>query len=182
MRGFPPLHLAGLLLVGAIGLAAVPAAAQDHPLSLALSGGVGGSLDEDESGFSNGTFQARFAVELSRQRSLGLRLGRIDFGDEIVGPASDVTLDYFTVSGEYLFDEPSYESGLYLGLGFYDFSSTRTDGRSGDETAVGLVIGALAEFALAKRWFVYGEAAFAYTNLDIAQLFADLQVGIGFRF
>jgi hypothetical protein len=176
LRGALPLALA-LCLFGSLA-----AAAQDHPLSVTLSGGVGGSLDEDESGFSNATYQMRFAVETARHTNLGIRLGRMDFGDAEIGRVSDVTLDFVSVAGEYIFDEPSYESGLFLGLGFFDFASTRLDGRSGDETAVGLVVGALAEFALAKRWFVYGEASFAYTNLDIAQLFADLQVGVGFRF
>lgn len=176
------IRIPSLLIAGALCLGALPSHAQDFPVSLALSGGVGGSLDEDASGFSNGTFQLRLAVETSRRRNIGVRLARIDFGDSEIGRVSDVTLDFLTVSGEYLFDEPSYQSGLYMGLGFFDFSSTRVDGRSGDETAIGLVVGALGEFAISKRWFVYGEAAFAYTNLDIAQLYADLQVGVGYRF
>ncbi|MDX1642976.1 MAG: hypothetical protein R3244_01320 [Thermoanaerobaculia bacterium] len=170
-------------LLIAVGVVLPPAlAAQERVLSIAASGGLVGSLDEDEGGFSNSTFQARFAVETARRRLVAVRLGRMDFGDEPVGRASEVTLDYLSLSGEYLFEEDYYESGLFAGLGLFDLASTRSDGRSGDETAVGLVVGALGEFRLADRWFIYGEAAFAYTNLDVAQLFADLQIGVGFRF
>jgi len=159
-----------------------PAAAQEHVLSLGVSGGVAGSLDEEQGGFSNATYQIRFVVETQDRLNVGIRLGRMDFGDSDIGAVTDVTMDYLTVAGEYLFDEPSYQSGLFIGLGFFDLSSTRLDLRSGDESALGLVIGALGEFGLSKRWFIYGELAFAYANLDAAQLFGDLQVGVAYRF
>ena len=178
MRRIPSLVATVMLCL----LVSVPVVAQEHILSLGLSGGIAGSLDEDETGFSNGTVQLRFTVETSSEHGLGIRLGRMDFGDTDVGRVTDVTIDYLTLAGEYFFQEPSYESGLFLGLGFFDLASTRDDGRSGDESAVGIVVGALGEFKSAKRWFIYGEVAFAYTNLDVAQLFADLQVGVGYRF
>lgn len=178
VRHFPSLVTTVILSL----LGTVPVDAQEPVLSIGLSGGIAGSLDEDETGFSNGTAQLRFAVETSSRRNLSIRLGRMDFGDADVGRVREVTVDYLTVAGEYLFQEPSYESGLFLGLGFFDLSSTRDDGRSGDESGVGIVIGALGEFEIAERWFIYAEAAFAFTNLDVAQLFADLQVGVGYRF
>lgn len=156
--------------------------AQERVLSATASGGLVGSLDEDESGFSNSTFQMRFAAETSRRRLVAVRLGRMDFEDEPLGQAFAATIDYLTISGEYLFEEAYYESGLFAGLGLYDLAATRFDGRSGDETTFGLVVGGLGEFRLAERWFLYGEASFTYTNLELAQLFADLQIGIGFRF
>lgn len=170
------------LLVLLVAAGASSSGAQERVFSIAVSGGLAGSLDEDEGGFSNATFQGRFAVETARRRLVSVRLGRMDFDGEPLGGAFDATVDYLTVAGEYLFDESYYESGLYAGLGLFDLASTRFDGRPGDETAVGLVVGALGEFRLTDRWFVYGEAGFAYTNLELAQLFADLQLGVGFRF
>lgn len=168
------------LLLGVLSAASL--AAQEHVWSIGLSGGLSGSLDEDQAGFSNPAFQARLAVETAPHSNLALRVGRMDFGDGELGRSHDATLDYLTIGGEYLFEESYYESGLYAGLGLYDLASTRFDGSPGDETTVGIVVGALGEFRLADRWFVYGEAALAYTNLELAQLFADLQLGIGFRF
>ena len=77
------------------------AAAQESIFSLALSGGLAGSFDED-SGFSNSTFQARFAVETERHQILSVRLGRMDFSGKSLSLLSEPTLDYLTVSGEYL--------------------------------------------------------------------------------
>ena len=91
-------------------------------------------------------------------------------------------MDYLTVAGEYVFDEPSHQSGLYLGLGFFDLDAFRIDGMAGDEGGVGGVVGAFGEFAVSKRWFIYGEGFAAYTGLDVAQIFANLQVGFGYRF
>lgn len=167
--------LLGSLLAG-------PVRAQESVLSLGLSGGLAGSLDEDDTGFSNPAYQLRFAIETAPRRNLGIRLGRMDFGDSELRRFSDITVDYLSVAGEYMFTEPSYESGLFIGLGFYDLASTRFDGLSGDESGLGVVVGALGEFGVASRWFIYGEFAFAYTNLDVAQLFADLQVGFAYRF
>ncbi len=156
-------------------------AAQEPILSGVLSGGLAGSLDEG-SGFSNPSFQVRFAIETARHRFLSFRLGRMDFSDRSLSLLGEVTLDYLTVSGEYLFTEGNYDSGFFMGLGLYDISGVRLDGGDGNQASIGLVLGTLGEFDLSERWFIYGEAAFHYADLDAAQMFADVQVGLGFRF
>ena len=159
-----------------------PAGAQEPFKSLTLSGGIAGSIDEADTGFSNPILQVRFAVETSARGNLAIRLGRMEFDEVIIGAVHDVTVDYLTVVGEYLFDEPGHDSGLFIGLGFFDLDGTRLDGRGGDEGSVGVIIGALGEFSVGERWFIYGEGSAAYTGLDVAQIFANLQVGVGFRF
>ena len=88
-------------------------AAQEPILSGVLSGGLAGSLDEG-SGFSNPSFQVRFAIETARHRFLSFRLGRMDFSDRSLSLLGEVTLDYLTVSGEYLFTEGNYDSGFFM--------------------------------------------------------------------
>ena len=156
-------------------------AAQERILSVALSGGLAGSLDED-SGFSNSSFQARFAIETAKHQFLSFRIGHMDFSGKSLSLLEDVTLDFLTISGEYLFTEGNYESGLFMGIGLYDISGVRLDGTDSDQGSVGLTIGALGEFDVSERWFIYGDAVFHYADLDVAQMFADLQVGLGFRF
>jgi hypothetical protein len=160
-----------------------PLAAQDHFRSIALSGGLAGSIDEDETGFSNPAFQLRFAFETTPHTNLGIRLGRMEFDDANVGPVDRMTVGYVAVVGEYIFDEPSHDSGLFAGLGYFDLDARRIDGGGGsDEGSIGLVIGALGEFDVAKRWFIHAEGFATYTGLDVAQVFATLQVGLGYRF
>jgi len=156
-------------------------AAQAPIFSFALSGGMAGSFDED-TGFSNTTFQARFAVETAQNQFLAIRLGRMDFADASLSLVTEATIDYLTIAGEYLFSEGNYESGFFMGLGLYDMTGVRPDNTSGDEGTIGLVAGAVGEFDMSERWFFYGEAAFHYINLEAAQMFADIQVGLGFRF
>lgn len=151
-------------------------------MSLALSGGVVGSLDEDQAGFSNATFQLRFAAQMKQQQNLAIRIGRMDFGDEGFGSVIEATIDYLTISGEYLFEDAFGESGIYIGLGLFDQSGIFEDAVDASESGVGLVLGALGEYRLADRWYLLGEVGFAYTNLDVAQFFLDLQIGVGFRF
>lgn len=176
-----PWSAAVVLVVLSTGLA-VPAAAQVHIFSIGLSGGVAGSFDEDEGGFSNTTFQARFAMETTEHNNIAVRIGRMDFEDNSLSQAVDPTIDYLSISGEYLFTEASYESGFFMGLGYYDLSGSRLDGSRADETGIGLQFGAVGEFRLAERWFVFADASFHYVSIDAAQLFGGLQLGVGFRF
>jgi hypothetical protein len=106
----------------------------------------------------------------------------MDFGDEGFGSVTHATIDYLTVSGEYLFEDAFGESGIFIGLGLFDQSGIFEDARDASESGLGLVIGAVGEYRLADRWYLLGEVGFAFTNLDVAQLFLDLQLGIGFRF
>jgi hypothetical protein len=171
----------GLIALTMLVTTSVAASAQTSIFSVALSGGLAGSFDED-SGFSNATFQARFAFETAQHQFLSVRLGRMDFTGESLSLVNDATIDYVTVAGEYLFTEGNYESGFFMGLGLYDLTGSNNNLEAADEGTVGLLFGAVGEFDVAERWFIYGEAAFHYINLDVAQMFADIQVGLGFRF
>lgn len=159
-----------------------PARSQDRVFSLGLSAGITGSIDEDNTGFSNPTFQARFAAETARHRNIAVRVGHMDFGEESLSQAFDVTIDYLTIGGEYLFAEAGHESGFLLGIGYYGLRGTRFDGASADEGGLGLVLGAIGEFEVTERWLVSVDALLHYTALDAAQIFASLQVGMGYRF
>ena len=167
------------LVLSAFGCGVVTA--QEPIFSGVLSGGLAGSLDEG-SGFSNPGFQARFAIETARHQLLSLRLGRMDFSGRSLSLLGDATLDYLTVSGEYLLTEGNYDSGFFIGLGLYDISGVRLDGGDGGQGSIGLILGALGEFDISERWFVYGETAFHYADLDAAQMFANVHIGLGFRF
>jgi len=170
-----------VLVLLALAVSSLPAAAQGrHNILVTLTGGVGGSLDEDAAGQGNPAFQLGLAMESAGQRLLSLRLGRLSFGsDDVLGSLADPQLDYATVGGEYRFDEGSYVSGLFLGLGAYRLEGILpVSGARDEETVLGLNLGASGLFDLTQRVSLTGEISAHLLNSDVAEIFLVALGGI----
>lgn len=166
-------------------LAPAGASAQQlYSFTLSAAAGFGGSIDaEPGDGIDSGTFQLGAAFVTEPQTLVGLRYGRIGFDSaEPFEDLFDADLSYWTLAGEYKFDQSYYEAGIYVGVGAYQLEGTDAGGASRDETAVGLSIGATGEFTITRRFGVVVELAGHYTDLDRAQIFATGVGGLAFHF
>jgi opacity protein-like surface antigen len=167
-------------------LAAASSAASAQELytfTASALGGVGGSFDADPgNNTAHPSYQLGFSVVTEPQTMVGFRVGRIDFGSDQLGNLVDAGLDYFTVAGEYRFDEELYDSGIYLGVGAYRLSGTRLTGGSGDESGLGVVVGVTGEFTINRHFGVLLEFSGHYANLDQAQFYAMAHGGLAFHF
>jgi hypothetical protein len=177
--------LGGLaILAGLFLLPGTARAAEQYTYSIGALGGIGGSWDVDPgSAFTNQGFQLNLAMVSEPHTLVGFRLGKLNLDKkDQFGTLHDAGLTYLTVAGEYRFQESYYDSGVYLGLGGYRLSGTRADGRSRDQTSVGLAVGITAEFPI-NRWFaLLVEASGHYVDLDEANLFGMAHGGIAFHF
>ena len=168
-------------LLGLLVLALWPAsslAQSFHPYTVGLMAGIGGSTESDpDTGLDNFSWQALFAMKLDLNTLWGVRLGQLDLESDADLP--DGELSYLTLAGEYLFADRFYDSGIYLGLGFYDF-----DGGSvlGDDSSLGAVLGVTGDFELTDRFSLLLELSAHYADLDQAQFFLIGHVGVGFHF
>ncbi len=166
-----------------LALLVVPAAAAaDSVFRFNLMAGVGGSLDQDDAGLSNSTFQLGFSVEPEDQLLVGLRVGQLDLGNALVGESIDTSLDYATVVGEYRFTESFYESGLYIGLGVYSLDGVRFSGGVFSEEAVGLVLGISGEFLISNSVGFVIEFSGHLANLDTIDTLMMGHAGVSIHF
>ncbi len=169
-----------LLFLFALGLLPLEAAAKDRYARTYLVGlmvGLGGSGDvEPEPGFDNFSWQAVFAMDLEKDVRWGARLGQITLETD-GGSGNDLT--YLSLVGEYLYSGPFYESGLYLGIGLYDFGA---GGGLESDSSVGVNVGVTAGFKLNDRMLLLLDLSGHYADLDYAQFFAHAHVGVAYRF
>ncbi len=183
-------------LVLAIFGVAGPAAAQTNSTSspttytATLLAGLGGSIDENDSGYDNSSFQLGFSVVTQRAVRVGVRAGRIGSFDRLANTAES-DLEYLTIAGEYLFGEPGFVSGFFAGLGAYRLEGTRVIGGTliqpvfGDPvstTTVGLTGGFTGEFDITRQLVIAVELALHGTTQGEAQVFVNGLVGVGFKF
>ena len=175
------LCLATTLLFLAVTLGAGPAAAQAHFKRVSGFVGFGGSGDgEPENGLDHSSLQLGLAFAAEKDLMVGVRLGRLDIGGEGFGLRKSPDLTYVSASGEYLFNEGYFTSGVFLGLGWYQLS----DGGSGlgSETSAGVNLGLTAEFAVNRRVSILVEFSAHYADLEGIDVFAFVHTGIGYRF
>lgn len=183
------LTLTGLLIVAPLLMATV-AEAQAHTFTTSGLLGFGGSIDENDAGLSNLAWQLGFSNAIDAYTHFGVRVGGIEWdpGDRI-GFLTDPSLRYVTLTGEYRESSGSFsgsfvDSGVYLGLGFYQLEASRPSGEKLDETAVGLVFGVSGDMALNQRrsLALRIELSGHYATLDAAQAFGMAQIGLTYRF
>lgn len=161
-----------LAVLAALTLWTAPAAhAQDLGLMVAAFGGAGGSPDTDS--YSGTGFQLLAAMELSHKTITGLRIGGLTVEPTDLGVETDLT--YINIGTEYRRDADYYESGLLIGLGYYQLDAT-------DEESIGLSLGATGEFVISPHWSVLVELTGHYADFDTAQIFLMAHGGIAFRF
>jgi hypothetical protein len=169
-----------LLYLLVLGLVPLQAAAQNRyarTLMVGLMAGLGGSTGgEPDAGFDNLTWQAVFTMDIEKDVRWGAHLGQLGL-DPDDGIHAETDLTYLTFYGEYLRSGPFYESGLYLGLGFYDL-----DGRRVDESSLGFNAGVTAGFELSERLLLLLDLSMHYADLNHTQVFGMVHVGLGYRF
>lgn len=152
--------------------------------------GLGGSIDESDSGFGNFNWQLGFASSLAENTRFGVRLGGLEWGSsDRLGPLGGPSLLYLTLAGEYRESSGSFsggfmEPGVFLGLGFYRLEGMVSEELEETDESLGLVVGVTGDMHLnSKRTLgLRLELAGHYTNLDSAQLFAVVGVGLAYRF
>ncbi len=151
-----------------------------NTFTVSLMGGLGGSIDSSESGYDNSTIQLGLSSVPSQAVKLGLRIGRLG-SMERLGNVLDADLTYLTVSGEYLFGEAGYQSGVFLGLGVYELEGTR---RLFDDafstTTAGLTGGVTGEFDISRRFGILAELSFHGLVRGDDQFFATGLVGLAY--
>lgn len=171
----------------AICLALLPGTAQAQDIytyTVGVYGGIGGSFDADpDPGLSRPTYQLSFSMLTEARTLFGIRVGQLDFGNhESLGRLFDSDLTYVTLAGEYRLRRPLYDSGLFLGLGGYRLEGTRIDGRSSDETALGVTFGVTGDFPINQRFSILVELSGHYADFDDAQFFGLGHVGFAVHF
>lgn len=178
------LPLAALLTLG-LWAAGSPLAAQDSSTFLVgVLGGLGGAFEgADDDSLDHRALELEFGVLTNDRTWAVARVGRLTFdGDLAVGGLLDAELEFVTVAGEYRFRQPSYDFGMYLGLGGY-----RLAGRDGlaidrDETALGLAFGLTGDFDVTRHLSIVGEFSAHYAFLDRADLYGLGLVGLAAHF
>lgn len=166
-------------LCGLIALALAPGAglAQGSgTYTVGLLAGLGGSLeDEPDTGLDNLSWQALFTMKIDSGTQWGVRAGQLDLETAL----AESSLDYLTISGEYLFGEDLLDTGLYLGLGLYNFDGFAP---SSDDTAIGLTVGLSGDITITERFSVLIDLSAHYADLDQTQFFVIGLVGVGYHF
>lgn len=154
------------------------AQAQDSRFTVGLFGGVGGSPDTDS--FTEPSFQILGAMDWAPRTHVQLRLGQLDTAFEAAGGGTyDADLRYITVGTEYRVNADYYESGLVIGLGYYDLDGPIA---TLDDDTFGLNLGVTGDFEVSPRWSVLVELTGHFADFEDAQIFIMGHVGVGFRF
>ncbi len=129
-------------------------------------------------------FQLLFNMEVRRGVLFGVRLGQLDVevannALAALDAAVDSELTYVTAGGEYRFSDGQYQSGLFMGLGYYS-----VDGQDvfDDDSGLGLTFGTAGDFRVNDRWSILIEFSGHYADIDAAQFFFMGHAGVAFHF
>lgn len=178
------LVFAALLTLG-LSAAGSPLAAQDSSTYLVgVLGGLGGAFEgaADDS-LDHSALEVELGVLTNDRTWAVARVGRLRFDDELaVGGLVEAELEFVTVAGEYRFRQPSYDFGMYLGLGGYRLAGRDPGARDRDQTALGLAFGVTGDFDVTRHFSVVGEFAAHYAFLDRADLYGLGLVGLAAHF
>lgn len=183
-------------LMMVLALASIPGTVQAqsaYDFTIGVMGTIGGATDgEPDSGLGNLGLQLLFAMDKDSHTRFSARLGSLDLDTDDLGDIFqtnpfDAKLTYLTLSGEYMVTEPSYESGVFLGIGLYEVTDAPVFDANGffssdDESTIGLTLGATGDFKVGDHWSVLGEISGHYADLDYGRFFVMGHVGIGFHF
>jgi hypothetical protein len=163
-----------------------PAAAQSidlYTFSVTALGGLGGSLESDNGGLGNSSYQLGFSTLIEDRTRFGVRVGKleVEMGEE-TGLAPDGEFTYLTLAGEYRFTELSHDSGIFLGLGAYRFEGDTLALEPFEETNIGLTVGATGEFELADRWGLLLELNLHFLDFSQSRVMAHGLAGVAYHF
>jgi len=182
--------LASLALLASVASLALPASASAQDLynwNVGVMGGVGGSVDvkPGSRNFSNGTWQVEGLALTEPRTFLALRVGHLALGgkDTLFGSRVGADLSYLTLSGQYMFEESYYDSGVYLGLGAYRLGGNDAiTGASASKTVAGGVLGLTGDFKASKRFSVVVEISGHYIDIRNAHIYGMAHGGLSYHF
>ena len=153
-------------------------AQEQYSYTVSLGPTFGGNLDgEPDSGLDHAGFLASFSWRTQPRTSVGVRFGSKDLSGDQVGTLASPKFRYATIAGEYRFNDLYYESGVFMGLGVYQFG----DGLESDE-GVGLTLGVTGDFPINERFSVVVEVVGHYADLDAASTHATVHAGVAYHF
>lgn len=159
-------------------------AAETYTFTLLLEGSMGGAVQESDgsdSGLDNSGFQLGFSVVGTGEVHVGGRVGSMDF-DEGLGGLGDASLDYVTLGGDYRFFEGFYDSGVFIGLGYYEVEGVGFFGEPETDSSLGVALGLTGEFEINPRTGLQLELTSHVTDLGIAELFLTFHAGLAIHF
>lgn len=167
-------------------LAASPAMAFDnYTFTAALFGGYGGVLDgEDQGPFDESALQLAVGMLTQDRTHAIVRLGRLEFDDDhLFANRFGAEVEYLSLAGEYRFQQPAYDFGLFVGIGAY-----RVTGRElgfveeEEEEALGFALGATGDFDMTRHLSFVAEIDFHYALFDEAELYGVALAGLAVHF
>lgn len=176
-----PRFFAVLVPILTFALAAAPeAAALDrYAYSIGVDAVAGGPPNsEPDADLDNFGGQVVFGWQSELRTYVVTRAGQlsldVDEGDGLL----DSDLRWLTVSGEYRFSDAAWDSGLFVGIGFYEEEGSAI----GDDSGLGLTLGTTARFPIVERLDLMLELAGHFTELERADVFVSGGAGVSFRF
>ena len=171
------------LLAGGMPLAAAEQQ-ENYTFSLGLLGGVGGALDADpDPGLGQRSWALAAGMVTASRTLVVVRAGRLEIeGDPAFERFSQADLEYVNIAGEYRFAQPTYDYGMYFGLGYYRMNGDLLVGGNLDESDLGIVLGLTGDFDVTRYLSVIGEISGHYVFLDDANIFGMANVGLAIHF
>jgi hypothetical protein len=180
-RSIPLLLVALAVLAGARS-----AAAQERgTFAVGLLGGIGGALDAegDREDFDHQALEASFAMLTNDNTLVVARVGELELEDDLGAEGLfDARLRFATLAGEYRFRQPSYDYGIYLGLGGYELEGESFFGEDEDERSLGLAFGVTGDFDVSRHLSAVVEIAAHYAFFDRAEIYGAALGGIAVHF
>lgn len=178
------LLLSGIVLIVAEAPLAAAEQTESYTYTLGLLGGVGGALDADPDPGLGERSWALAAGMITAQRTLVVvRAGRLEIdGDPAFERFSQADLEYVNIAGEYRFAQPTYDYGMYLGLGYYRMNGELLAGGNSSDYDLGIVLGLTGDFDVTRYLSVIGEISGHYVFLNDASIFAMANIGLAVHF
>lgn len=176
-----------LLAVAMLVAALAPAAARaqdDYTFTAGLLGGFGGSFDQSsDADLDHRTIEVALGMFTNDRTMTMVRFGELEFDSDLsVEGLLDAELTFLTLAGEYRFRQPSYDYGVYLGLGGYQLSGFDPFEGEVDDRGLGLALGFTGDFDLTRRLSVVVEISAHYAFLDHADLYGMALGGLAVHF
>jgi hypothetical protein len=176
-----------LLAIALLVAAAVPGALRaqdDYTFTAGLLGGFGGSFDDSsDADLDHRAVEAAVGMVTNDRTLTVARFGQLEFDSDLsVEGLFDAELTFLTIAGEYRFRQPSYDYGVYLGLGGYELAGEDLFDGEVDDRGLGLALGFTGDFDLTRRLSVIVELSAHYAFLDRADLYGLALGGLAIHF
>lgn len=164
------------LALMALGASRQAEAASGYDFSLGVLAGVGGTEETDS--YTEQGFEVLGAMELYPRTFFVVRYGQLSL-DEDGGSLGEGDLSYLTFSTEYKYNAGFYNSGLFIGLGYYDLQS---DDGFIDEGSFGFNLGVTGDIPITNHLGVLIELSGHYADLESTQILLMGHAGLIFHF